>query len=130
MSGERGTNIMRTIPKLGLMLTLAGTMCFGTTWRGARLIDAACSDQNGKVTHVSRQCAPTASTSTFAMKSRYSGKIYKLDEQSNLKAQQAFEAGAMKPDRNGAYRATVIGKREQGNLVDVSSIQHGNKSVH
>ncbi len=120
---------MRTIPRLAGLLCMTGAMCFAATWRGASLLDARCYDQHGKVSHVARMCAPTASTTNFAMESE-SGKIYKLDSQSNRMAEQAFENSVIQPDRHGVYHATVTGEREQGSFVAVSSIQHGSKSVY
>jgi hypothetical protein len=118
---------------LGMTLCAAGALSFAHTWDGARVLDASCYDQNVKSssstrTHISRMCAPTASTSAFAFKST-SGRVYRMDALGNDKAEKALESGALKRDSYGAYKATVIGHR-QGDSVIVSQITHGSHSVH
>ena len=118
---------MKTIAKIGLTLCLAGGLSFGATWRGAKLLDASCYDQNGKISHLGFTCAPTASTSSFAFESR-SGRVYKMDAISNEKAQKAVADGVVRPNRYGDYRASIMGHRESRRVVMVNSIYHGNRS--
>jgi hypothetical protein len=118
---------MKTIAKIGLTLCLAGGLSFGATWRGAKVLDASCYDQNGKIRHLGSMCAPTASTSNFAFEST-TGRVYRLDASSNEKAQKAIEDGVVKPNRHGDYRALIMGHREAGRMVAVNSIIQGNRS--
>jgi hypothetical protein len=118
-------NNMKTIAKLGIALCFAGAFSYGAVWRGAKLLDASCYDQNGKAIHEGTKCAPTSSTTSFVMKTRY-GKIYKLDAMSNEKVQKAIEEGVLKP--NG--RARITGKREGNGFVTVNSITHGTKGEY
>jgi hypothetical protein len=120
---------MKTIAKLGLALCLTGAFSYGAIWRGAKLLDASCYDQNGKVRHEGSMCAPTASTMNFAFETR-SGKIYKMDALSNEKAEKAFQDGVVKANRYGDYRARITGKRESSGFVSVSSITHGAKGEY
>ena len=117
---------MKTIAKLGVVLCMGSALSFGATWRGAKLLDASCSE-NGKVRHVGSMCAPTASTTNFAFETS-GGRIYKLDAASNDKAMKAVEDGVVKPNRYGDYRASITGKREPGRMVMVRSISHGTRS--
>lgn len=120
---------MKTIAKLGIAFCLAGAFSYGAVYRGAKLLDASCYDQNGKVRHEGSKCAPSASTTNFAMETRY-GKIYKLDAMSNQKAQQAVEQGVVKADRRGDFRARITGKREGNGFVMISSITHGRRGQY
>jgi hypothetical protein len=74
-------------------------------------------------------CAPSAATTNFAFETM-GGHVYKLDAVSNQKAEKAISDGVVKPNRYGDYRARVIGHREPGNLVMVSSIAQGSRSEH
>jgi len=120
---------MKVISKLGLMLALGGALSYGATWRGAKLLDASCFDQNGKIAHLGSMCAPSSSTTNFAFKSS-SGKVYKLDGVGNEKAMQALENGVIKPNRHGDYRASITGKHESGNFVLVHSITHAERGTY
>ncbi|MBV8847754.1 MAG: hypothetical protein JO307_33485 [Bryobacterales bacterium] len=120
---------MKVISKLGLTLALGGALSYGATWRGAKLLDASCYDQNGKAAHLGSMCAPSSSTTNFAFKSR-AGKVYRLDSASNEKAMQALENGVIKPNRHGDYRASITGKHEKGNFVMVRSIIHDRKGTY
>jgi hypothetical protein len=120
---------MKTIAKLGIAFCLAGAFSYGAVYRGAKLLDASCYDQNGKVRHEGSMCAPTSSTTNFAIETRY-GKIYKLDAQSNLKAQQAVQEGVVKANRHGDFRARVTGKREANGFMMVNSITHGTRGEY
>lgn len=119
---------MKTI-KLGLMLCLAGAMSFGAVWRGAKLLDASCYDENGKVRHIGSMCAPTESTTNFAMETRM-GHVYKLNALSNEKAEKALQDGVIKPGRHGDYFARITGKRESNGFVAVNSIVHGSRGEY
>jgi hypothetical protein len=120
---------MKTIAKLGIVFCLAGAFSYGAVYRGAKLLDASCYDQNGKVRHEGSKCAPTASTTNFAMETR-NGKIYKLDAMSSVKAQQAVENGVVKANSHGDFRARITGKREANGFVMVDSITHGTGGVY
>ena len=120
---------MRTITKIGMMLGLASVLSYGATWRGAKLLDASCFEENGKIRHVGSTCAPTGSTTNFAFKTM-GGRVYKLDAVSNEKAEKAMQDGVLKPNRYGDYRASITGHRESGRFVMVDSISHGSRSEH
>jgi hypothetical protein len=120
---------MKTIAKLGIAFCLAGAFSYGAVWRGAKLLDAPCYDQNGKVRHEGSMCAPTASTTNFAMETR-NGKIYKLDAMSNAKAQKAVENGVVKASGSGVFHARITGKRESNGFVTVNSITHGERGEY
>lgn len=120
---------MKVISKLGLILAVGGALSYGATWRGAKLLDASCYDQNGRAAHLASTCAPTQATTNFAFESR-AGTVYKLDTASNDKAMQAIENGVIKANRYGDYRASITGRRERGNTVMVNSITHGRKGEY
>jgi len=119
---------MRTI-KLGLMLGLAGAMSFGAVWRGARLLDASCYGENGKVRHIGSMCAPTESTTSFAMQTQI-GHVYKLNALGNEKAEKAFQDGVIKPNRHGDVRARITGRRQSNGFVAVNSIVQGSRGEY
>lgn len=119
---------MRTI-KLGLMLGLAGALSFGAVWRGAKLVDASCYDENGKIRHIGSTCAPTESTTSFAMETQM-GHVYKLDALSNEKAEKAVQDGVIKPNRHGDVRARITGHRQSNGFVAVNSIVQGNRGEY
>src|SRR5215469_10692569 len=100
---------MRTI-KLGLMLCLAGALSFGAVWRGAKLLDASCFAENGRARRLGSMCAPTESTTSFAMETQV-GHFYKLDALSNEKAEKAFQGGGIRPNSHGDFRARLTGLR-------------------
>jgi hypothetical protein len=120
---------MKTIAKLGIAFCLAGAFSYGAVWHGAKLLDASCYDQNGKVRHEGSMCAPTSSTTNFAMETSH-GKIYKLDAMSNEKAQKALEDGVVKANRYGDFRARINGTRDANGFVTVNSITHGSGGVY
>jgi hypothetical protein len=120
---------MRTITRIGMMLGLAGALSYGATWRGAKLLNASCFDQDGKVRHLGSMCAPTGATTNFAFETT-GGRVYKMDALSNEKAKKAIEDGVVKPNRYGDYRARIMGHRESGRVVMVSSIAQGTRSEH
>jgi hypothetical protein len=119
---------MKTIAKLGIAFCLAGAFSYGDVWRG-KLLDASCYDQNGKLGHEGSVCAPTASTTNFAIKVRH-GKVYKLDAMSNMKAQKAVEDGVVNANQYGDFRAQITGKREANGFVMVDSITHRGRGVY
>lgn len=128
---------MRTFTKLGLTLCAAGVFCYGETFSG-KLIDASCYDNsqtsNRTATSADRsskgkldkECAPTASTSNFAIEA--SGKkVYKFDHEGNTKATEAMQSGNLKADNDGDVHVSVSGSRA-GDTVKVDSIE--GKSEH
>ncbi|GEM_PF-790679 len=122
---------MRTFAKLGLTLCAAGILCYAENFSG-KLIDASCyeNSQSSNRTATSadrsspgkldKECAPTASTSSFAIET--SGKkVYKLDHAGNTKATEAMQSGALKPDDDGDVHVSVSGSRS-GDTLKVDSI--------
>lgn len=128
---------MRIITRLGMTLCVAGVFCYGETFTG-KLLDASCYDSSHTATHAAnsadrsskekldKECAPTASTSKFAIET--SGKkVYTLDHDGNTKATEALQSGAVKPDNDGDVHVSVSGSKS-GDTVKVDSIQ--GKSEH
>lgn len=128
---------MRILAKAGLTLCAAGLFCYGENFNG-KLIDASCADSahtaarsatsadRSSKEKLDKECAPTASTSKFAIET--SGKkVYKLDHEGNTKATEAMQSGALKPDDDGDVHVSVSGSKS-GDTVKVDSIQ--GKSEH
>lgn len=123
---------MRTITILGFTLCAASLFCYGENFNG-KLIDASCYDSGHTAARAAnsadrsskekldKECAPTASTSKFAIQT--SGKkVYKLDHDGNTKATEAMQSGALKPDDDGDVHVAVSGSKS-GDTVKVDSIQ-------
>lgn len=131
---------MRTFTKLGLMLCAASVFCFGENFSG-KLIDASCyensqtsqtsnrtatSTDHSSKAKLDKECAPTASTSNFAVQT--SGKkVYRLDQAGNSKVAAAMQSGDLKPDNDGDVHVSVSGTKT-GDTVQVDTIQ--GKSQH
>jgi len=121
---------MRSIAKFGIGLCLTAGLGFAMqSWRG-QLMDATCYNQNpspGEKVWV--KCAPTASTSDFAIHAY--GKVRMLDAAGNQKAETALKAGDLKRDKNGDMPVAVNGWRH-GNTIKVESIRArgSDTSVH
>jgi|SRR5690242_10805530 hypothetical protein len=122
---------MRTITKMGLTLCMAGAFCYAENWNG-KLIDASCYDNSragstastnsGRTSSkLDKECAPTSSTSTFAIQTSGS-KVYKLDSAGNAKAAEAMQAGSLKSDKDGDVHVSISGSM-QGDTVKVDSLQ-------
>ncbi len=122
---------MNTIAKIGITLCMAGALGYAENWNG-KLIDASCYDNSSasKATASStsrsdakldKECAPTASTNSFAIQVS-KNKVYKLDSSGNAKAADAMRAGSLKADNDGDVHASVSGSL-QGDTVKVDSIQ-------
>src|SRR5579863_8034406 len=113
---------MRTIAKFGMGLLLTTGMSFSLTYYHGQLMDAACYNQNpnSAVEKLWVQCAPTASTTTFAIHAN--GKIRMLDAAGNDKALTAFKNGDLKRDKNGDMPVIVDGYRH-GNTISVEGIR-------
>jgi hypothetical protein len=117
---------MKTILKFGIAFLLAGTVSYARDWNG-KLIDANCYDKSAPTAQTNRYnsgvdlaktCMPTASTSAFAFQSANSGKVYKLDEDSNAKAEKGIADGVLKPSKkDGEYRVYVTGSHKTGEMV-------------
>lgn len=129
VAGVRPAVIYMRIITLGMIMCLGGALSFGAVWRGAKLVDASCFDENGKVRHIGSMCAPTESTTNFAMETR-TGHVYKLDALSNQKAEKALEDGVIRPNRHGDYRARIMGHHESKGFVTVSSIVRGGRGEY
>jgi len=99
-------------------------------YRG-QLMDASCYNQNssGASGKAWVQCAPTDSTTTFAIHTN--GKVRMLDAGGNNKAGTAFKQGHLKRDKNGDMPVIVSGWRK-GNTIKVESIRahKSDTSVH
>jgi hypothetical protein len=122
---------MRTITKLGMALCLMAGFSFAQTMYRGQLMDASCYNQNHATAgeKVWVQCAPTASTTTFAV--RANGSVRMLDEAGNDKAMTALKNGDLKSDKNGDMPVTIDGWRH-GNTIKVEGIRArgSNVSVH
>jgi hypothetical protein len=122
---------MKTIAMLllGFGIT-AGPAAAVTMYRG-QLVDAACYQQNpsGSGGKVWVTCAPTASTTTFAIHTN--GKIRMLDSAGNNKAVSALQQGILKRDENSDMPVVIDGYRH-GNTIQVEGIRArgSDTSVH
>ncbi len=105
-----------------MTLCCAAALSYGTTWNG-RLMDASCYDNHKaaraheKLTEV---CAPTASTTNFAIRTA-TGRVYRVDDTSNSKLATDVQSGVLKADNNGTMRALITGHRRAG-VVSVNSV--------
>jgi len=113
---------MRTIVKLGLVLSSFAALSYGDTWSG-KLLDAAClernkqdPDRNSTKTGNPPTCVASKSTGAFTLQTS-DGKVYKLDPAGNSKAATALRGN---PD-NDSPQADVSGAME-GEILKVESI--------
>jgi hypothetical protein len=120
LKSKEGSTIMKTFLKLGIAFCLAGTASYAANWNG-KLLDASCYDKNASTADhkaspdIGKVCAPTSATTAFAFQSSVSGRVYKLDEQSNAKAEKAMGAGVLKAGKkDGEYRVFVSGSHKTG----------------
>jgi len=93
-------------------------LAFAETWSGT-LVDASCAADKKP----SAECAPTSSTSSFAVVLA-DGKTVKLDAGGNSKAADALKNSADRsknPDKNTAVTATVTGTLS-GDTIQVENI--------
>jgi hypothetical protein len=101
-------------------LCVASALALAETWTG-KLIDASCADQQKNAA-----CAPSASTSSFALQT--AGKVLKLDAEGNKKASAALKESnseanrAKDPNAPAEMTATVTGALS-GEEIKVESIQ-------
>lgn len=106
---------------LSAVLIVASAVAFGETFTG-KLVDAACAAQQANAA-----CAPTASTTSFAI--QVSGKMLKLDADGNQKASDALKASNTSADRAkdpNAQDGQVMAKVEgtlSGEELKVQTIQ-------
>jgi hypothetical protein len=119
------------------MLCATGVFCYAENFNG-KLIDDSCYDRShtaaGAASSADRsskeklekECAPTASTSNFALETS-AKKVYKFDHAGNTKATEAMQSGTLKPDEDGDVHVSVSGSRT-GDTLKVDSIQ--GKSEH
>lgn len=122
--------IMKTIAMLALSFGMAAASAGAVTMYRGQLIDAACYQQNqssGEKVWVT--CAPTASTTTFAIHT--DGKIRMLDAAGNEKAKAAFQQGLLKRDANTDMPVVIDGYRH-GDTIQVEGIRarKSDTSVH
>ena len=125
---------MRIIAKLGTVLCLTGALSYAANWSG-KLMDSACYDKSPlhqSTDHKSREklaesCAPTASTTNFALETS-TGAVYKLDAAGNSKAASAFQSGSLKADKDGDVHVSITGSQEASSQTlkvdSVSSAKH------
>jgi hypothetical protein len=113
---------MKTILKLGTGLCFTALLSFAVTMYRGQLVDASCYNQNPSASQgkVWVRCAPTASTTNFAIHTE--GRIRMLDADGNAKAETAFKQGDLKRDKNGDMPVTVDGWRH-GNTIQVEGIR-------
>ena len=113
---------MKTIGKLGIMLCLGAAFSYAESWTG-KVLDASCYDAQKTTTkspeNLARACAPTASTTDFAIQTA-SGKVYKIAT-GNSEFANDIRNGVLKKDKDGDIHATITGSRE-GEMVKVESI--------
>ena len=123
---------MRLIPKLALALSLAAAFCYAEALNG-KLIDASCyarsqtanrtaaGGNRASTAKVDKECAPTASTSNFAIETS-ARKVCKFDHDGNIKATEAMQSGSLQPDHDGDFHVSISGSK-QGDTVNVDSLQ-------
>jgi len=82
---------MKTLVRFGIGLCCTIGLSFGLTWYRGQLMDASCynQNQNNMAGKIWVKCAPTASTTTFAIHAN--GKVRMLDDAGNAKAMAAFK---------------------------------------
>jgi hypothetical protein len=117
-------NTMKTTTTLGIVLCMAGASGYAKDFDG-KLIDASCyltrstSTASGqkpvKLDKIDKDCAPTSSTTTFAVLS--DDKIYKLDDATNARIAEDRQRGKIKADKDGDVHISVSGKLEGDTIV-------------
>jgi hypothetical protein len=115
---------MKIIGKLGMMFGLVAGLGFANTWN-AKLIDASCYDaqkETARKSHenIAKVCAPTEATTAFAIRTS-SGKVYKVDSDSNPALAEDLRKGALKKDKDGDVHASVTGSVKNG-VLKVNSV--------
>jgi len=90
-----------------------------------KLIDASCyqtrstSATSGQkpvsLEHIDKDCAPTSSTTTFAILA--DGKVYKLDPSGNARVVEDRGRGQIKADKDGDVHISVTGSLEGDTIV-------------
>jgi hypothetical protein len=127
--------------------TLAITLCFAATSSYAaqhytgKLMDADCYNSNKVATHenghktyhdITKTCAPTESTTTFAIRitgSPYGGDVgntIKLDDAGNALVMSELKSGVLKKDSDGDVHIRARGKLMGETLTNASiSPRHG-----
>jgi len=122
---------MKTLVRFGIGLCCTIGLSFGLTWYRGQLMDASCynQNQNNMAGKIWVKCAPTASTTTFAIHAN--GKVRMLDDAGNAKAMAAFKEGTLKVDSNGDMPVKIDGYRH-GNTIQVEGIsaRGSNVTVH
>jgi hypothetical protein len=133
---EGRSNNMTNFAKLGVTLCFVSAMAFANRFTG-RLIDADCYNRNKVVqkesghkpyTSITKTCAVTPSTTSFAVKvtgSPYSedvGTTFKLDDSGNKMAAADMNNGTLRIGKKGRVPVYVHGK-VRGETLLTSSIQ-------
>ena len=120
---------MKQTTTLGIILCMAGAASYAKDLDG-KLIDASCylthstSAASGqkpvKLDKIDKDCAPTSSTTAFAVLA--DDKIYKLDDAGNARVAEDRQRGKMKPDKDGDVHISVSGKLE-GDTMRVDKVK-------
>ena len=115
---------MKTTTKLGIVLCIAVMAGYAKDLDG-KLIDASCyqtrstSATSGQkpvsLEHIDKDCAPTSSTTTFAILA--DGKVYKLDPSGNARVVEDRGRGQIKADKDGDVHISVTGSLEGDTIV-------------
>ena len=114
---------MKPLGKFGIILCLGAAFSYAESWTG-KLLDASCYDTQ-KATiksneSLARTCAPTASTTDFAIQTS-AGKVYKVNTSGNSALADDIRNGVLKKDKDGDMHATITGSRD-GDVVKVDSV--------
>jgi hypothetical protein len=109
------------------LLSFGAMLSFGANFN-AKLLDASCASsatsggQKASAEKLEKSCAPTASTTTFAVMEK--GKTYALDAKGNEMAASAMKNGSIKPDKDGDVHVSINGTME-GSSLKVDSLKGG-----
>ena len=102
---------MQIATRICALLLFVSAFAFAETWTG-KLVDANCSAMDEK-----SACAPTTSSTTFALK--VGEKLHKFDSEGNQKVAEAY-----RKSQSGAERA----KDQTGGETDVTATVSGTMS--
>jgi hypothetical protein len=129
---------MKTFISLAITMCLVAGLSYAEKFNG-KLMDAACynsnkvaSQESGHKTYhsITKTCAPTASTTTFAVRvtgnafGKDGGNTIKLDESGNAQALAEMRSGALQRDHDGDVHIRVSGKL-MGETLKTASVKPG-----
>jgi hypothetical protein len=127
---------MRILSALGITFCCVAGFSYAATFNG-RLMDAACYNTNKVATQesghktyksITKTCAPTASTTNFAVRitsspyEEYVGDTIKLDDSGNSQAASEIRSGELKTSGRGIVHVTVSGKL-RGETLESASVK-------